>query len=636
MSLRIPSWGELKRRKLVQWGLAYLAGAFAALQLLDILASHFGWPGVLTRGAIVLLGFGFFVALVLAWYHGEKGRQRVSGPELLMVAGVLVVAGVAVTMVGGAAPSLQQGDAADIALPVSVGDTVPERSIAVLPLDNHSPAPEDAYFAAAMTEQITSALSDVPSLQVSARNSAAQFRESGMSLGEFARGELGVAHALEGSVQLQDDRALITVQLIDTATEDHVWTETYRVELIDVLDVQVDVAREVADRLAATFSREDRERILAGATDDPVAQELYLRASSNAELESAEERAERYVLLRRAVKQDPSFSLAWEALGVTHFFEAVTSGDSRWRDSIRAAYGRAIDAADHPSLGMRFEATRALLLGEDRGAAVSLLTEAARTFPNDDRLLMSLATGYWYTGDLASSIQWTRRAIELDPLNAAQYVRLAQLYTILGLDDAALDGLRRSIEIAPGSIAPWNELVDFHLLNEDLELAAAAVDTLYARGDEDAPLADALVLVGAGDLDAAYRILADLPESDLSRNTWALPMIAYTALAHGDSAYALRLIERTREQLGELPADPIVTGRLLENAAVTGDVEASVQALERYIASGGRRARAIRASPTFSKVRSDPEFQALLEELEDIVARQRRQVRRDLAEEGGT
>ncbi len=636
MSMSIPSWEELKARKIVQWALAYLAGAFAALELLDILAANFAWPPVITRGAIILLGFGFFVALVVAWYHGEKGRQRVSGPELLMVAGILAVAGAAIAMVGEepeAANRTVANGTTDLGLPTQPADSIPERSIAVLPLDDHSPDPEDAYLASAMTEEITSALSDVPSLRVTARGSAAQFPESGLTVGEFARNKLGVAHALEGSVQLQDDRARITVQLIDARTEDHVWSETYDVELIDVLDVQVDVARKVADELATTFTREESERILAGATDDPVAQEAYLRATSIRN-SSDEEAAERYALLRQAVRSDPNFSLAWAELAVTHFFQGFASGEDRWRDSVWMAFDRAIETSEHPSLEPLFESTRTMMLDEEKEEAISLLTEAVRSFPNDVDLVGNLTTAYWLEGDLAAAIEWNRRTLALDPLNVGRHRRLAGFYALLGLDSAAVEVLRRGMEVAPESTAPWLELVHVSLLGGDLEHAAAAVDTLYARDGEDAVLLEGSVRLWAGDVDGAYRLFREFPENELSRDPWARPIIAYTAFLKGDSARAKRLIEETRESYEAFPGDPVVSWYLLQSAAVTGDGEATVRALDRYVADGGRRAREIESSPVFARVRSNPEFQELLVELEEIVARQRRQVARRLAEEG--
>src|SRR3546814_19493530 len=86
-------WRRLRQRKLVQWALAYAAGAFALLQGVDIVAQQFGWPEGLQRGITLALVLGFLVTLVLAWYHGERGAQRVSGAELLVLALLLAVGG---------------------------------------------------------------------------------------------------------------------------------------------------------------------------------------------------------------------------------------------------------------------------------------------------------------------------------------------------------------------------------------------------------------------------------------------------------------------------------------------------------------------------------------------------------------
>ncbi|MGI8727610.1 MAG: hypothetical protein ACR2K6_08040, partial [Solirubrobacterales bacterium] len=95
------SLARIKQRKLFQWAVAYLAGSWLVLQLLDLLSDAFGWPARVQQIAIVLLGIGFFAALVVAWYHGEQGRQKIGGMELLMLAGILLVAGVAVAWVNG-------------------------------------------------------------------------------------------------------------------------------------------------------------------------------------------------------------------------------------------------------------------------------------------------------------------------------------------------------------------------------------------------------------------------------------------------------------------------------------------------------------------------------------------------------
>ena len=144
---------RLKERKLVQWALAYLAGAWVIYEGTGTAFETWDIPALLVRSIHVLLIIGFFITLILAWYHGEKGRQRVSGPELLMVAGVLVVAGVAVSLVPG------EEEASSSAEPTRLTYDDDRPSVAVLPLDNFSPDPNYAYFADGMHEEVISRLS---------------------------------------------------------------------------------------------------------------------------------------------------------------------------------------------------------------------------------------------------------------------------------------------------------------------------------------------------------------------------------------------------------------------------------------------------------------------------------------------
>ncbi|HEU0298679.1 MAG TPA: hypothetical protein VFR37_04475 [Longimicrobium sp.] len=153
-----------RERKLVQWALAYLAGAWLVLQVFGAVSTSFGWRPAVGRVLIALLVAGLFVALVLAWYHGEQGRQRASGPELLMLA----------------APAAG-------------------RSVAVLPFANLSASRENEYFSDGVAEDILTNLSQVAGLRVISRTSAMAYRGSSKPLRQIA-GELGVSHVVEGSV----------------------------------------------------------------------------------------------------------------------------------------------------------------------------------------------------------------------------------------------------------------------------------------------------------------------------------------------------------------------------------------------------------------------------------------------------
>src|SRR3546814_5170677 len=199
-------WRRLRQRKLVQWALAYAAGAFALLQGVDIVAQQFGWPEGLQRGITLVLVLGFFATLVLAWYHGERGAQTISGAELLVLTLLLAVGGGLLWRFAGtpAAPVLAHSDPA-----VSASDPAavapPAKSIAVLPFASLSADQDNAYFADGLSVEIINSLSRVPDLRVAARTSSFALRNSKDTVPQIAA-RLHVATVLEGKVRRGGDR----------------------------------------------------------------------------------------------------------------------------------------------------------------------------------------------------------------------------------------------------------------------------------------------------------------------------------------------------------------------------------------------------------------------------------------------
>jgi len=164
---------RLKERKLFQWGLAYLAGAWLVFQGIEVLAEPWNLSEGVQRTIHVLLGIGFLVTLVLAWYHGEKGRQRASGVELLILAGILVIAGAAVALLGHGAGA---GDEPATEPREVVKAAADRQTIAVLPFENVSPDAGDAYFADGMHDEIISQLGKVAALKVTSRTSVMEYK----------------------------------------------------------------------------------------------------------------------------------------------------------------------------------------------------------------------------------------------------------------------------------------------------------------------------------------------------------------------------------------------------------------------------------------------------------------------------
>ncbi len=183
-----PLVDRLKERKLVQWALAYLAGAWVLLQVFAELRDTFAWPPVIVRALTVLLAVGFFGALVIAWYHGEKGHQRVSGAELLLLAALLAVAGAGVSYVAGSdtAPGVSALAAVD-GEPERITFAAEQGSVAVLPFVNLSGDPAQEYFSDGLTEELLNELAQIAELRVAARTSSFAFKRKNVPVEEIAR-----------------------------------------------------------------------------------------------------------------------------------------------------------------------------------------------------------------------------------------------------------------------------------------------------------------------------------------------------------------------------------------------------------------------------------------------------------------
>ncbi|MGH8115084.1 MAG: hypothetical protein ACREPS_08550, partial [Rhodanobacteraceae bacterium] len=222
---------RLKQHKLVQWALVYIAAAFSLIQVVDVVVQRFGWPDLAEKLIILALVVGFFVALVLAWYHGERGAQRVSGAELLLIALVLAVGGGLLWHFGGtespavvgsvatasngfgsasttashravkavasrSSAALAPATSAIAALPPTA-QPIPAKSIAVLPFENLSTDKGNAYFADGMQDLILTKLADIGDLKVISRTSTESYGSHPVNLKGIAQ-QLGVATILEG------------------------------------------------------------------------------------------------------------------------------------------------------------------------------------------------------------------------------------------------------------------------------------------------------------------------------------------------------------------------------------------------------------------------------------------------------
>ena len=443
------SLSKIRERKLVQWALAYLAGAWLMLQVLDLLVDNFGWQTTTFRLVAALLAVGFLAALVLAWFHGERGHQRVGAVEIAMLAGILLMAGAAVYIVRRSAAAGEETPAAGVA-----AAPVDPKSIAVLPFQSISADPENAYFASGIHDELLTRLAKLGDLKVISRTSVLAYEGSKKTVREIAA-ELGVATVLEGSIQRVGNKVRMQAQLIDAATDDHIWSETYDRDLTDIFAIQSDLAQQIAGALQATLSAGDRKALAGSLTDNPEAYDAYMRALE-LDRSRAEERMDVYTaairLYERAVELDPRFALAYARMSRLHGWISWLNMDptEARRQKQLAAARRAVELdPDLPEARMAMGYYH-YFARRDYDAALREFETSLRGAPNNSELIFAVGAIHRRQGKVDENIRLWQRAIELDPYNPNLYQQLGDSYRYMRRYADAVRMYDRALALHPG------------------------------------------------------------------------------------------------------------------------------------------------------------------------------------------
>jgi len=490
---------RLKQRKLVQWALAYLAAAWALLQALGLAADSYDWPHGVMRVAFAIIALGFVVALVLAWYHGERGAQKISGTEIVILALLLAIGGGLLWRFERAAPAqIRSPDAAQrnpgrtildsVAAATSSGlriepvpasaqaIPIPAKSVAVLPFVNMSGDPKNEYFSDGITEEILDALAQVPKLKVAARTSAFAFKGKAEDLRKVGE-VLDVATVLEGSVQKSGDEVRITAQLIDTRSGYHLWSEKYDRKLTSVFAVEDEISKAIADKLQVQFAGGSGQPLVTRKAVDPRAHDFYLRGLP---LIAARGPALREAVadFQQAVAIDPGYAQAWAALAeaqllLPHYFlepqdTAVPAGE--------AAAKRALEidpdvASAYVALGMHY---RVQWKWQDADAA---FRKALKIAPGDAEAADQYGQYLLAAGRLQDALAEIERAQKLDPLSGIIGVTRTNVLTALHRFGDATVQARRVTELRPDYALGHFVAADVAIYRHDYTGAKAQLDT---------------------------------------------------------------------------------------------------------------------------------------------------------------
>jgi len=417
-------WDRLRRRKVVQWGIAYAAGSWGFLQGLSYLSTVFAWSAQLQRYATVAFLVGLPIALVLAWYHGDRGHQRVSGREFAILTVLLLLGGGLFWWVGRLPP-------APVAIAAGPGAAQAQApagpSIAVLPFVNMSGDKENEYFSDGISEELLNVLVRVDGLGVASRTSSFGYKGSQLGTADIAKA-LKVNHVLEGSVRKSGNHVRITAQLIDAVNDRHLWSESYDRELTDIFAIQAEIANSIVTALRGQLEPAKAAATVSvrADTENVEAYQLYLKAR---ELFIARSDLKESVRLFEQVTQlDPSFARGWEGLAAAA--------------AVMMSWG--FDDRDYNAL-TESAAERALELD-----ATLSMPWAALSFAQRSRLPV----------DYAKVLDLNNRAIAADPRNATAYLWRSIAWTHVGEFDRALADQASCLAIDPAyqNCIRWNGL----------------------------------------------------------------------------------------------------------------------------------------------------------------------------------
>ena len=484
---------RLKQRKLVQWVLAYLAAAWVSLQVLSLAADSYDWPHDVMRIAFAVIALGFVLALVLAWYHGERGAQRVAGTELLILAFLLAIGGGLLWRFERAAPSSGNPDsiagATSSGLPVATAQAVPipAKSIAVLPLVNDSGDKDQQYFSDGLSEDFINALSQFAGLKVIGRNSAFQFRDT-KDDAQTIGAKLGVAHLLEGSVRREGDTVRISAELVNTRDASTLWSQHYDRPYKDLFKLQDDITQAVASALQAKLMESGGAVV---QSDRPpggnlAAYTAYLQGKFHFARNTESDYRQAIAQYQVAVKDDPRYALAWARLART---AANLATQFLGGQPAQQAYAKARAAANtalmlDPDLAAAHEARGYIVLSADFDwtGSQAEYQRAIHLAPNDGPSLFGMGQLVATLGHPDQAVALTRRALATDPLNAAWYHWLAHYLSGLDLLDEAAAASDKAIELQPAAASYHEWLTVIEVLRGNAKAALAAAQAEPASG----------------------------------------------------------------------------------------------------------------------------------------------------------
>ncbi len=425
-------------------------------------------------------------------------------------------------------------------------------SIAVLPLDNLSPDPEQDYFVEGMHEALTAELSKISALKVISRTSAMRYQNTDKPMPQIAR-ELDVDALIEGSVAREGDQVRITVQLIHGPSDKHLWAESYQRELRGILTLQSEVAQAVAYEVKVKLAPEERTQLASARTVNPAAHEAYLlgRFYANKLTDEALDKAIAY--FEQAVRIDPDFALGHAGLASAHFERSIW-GDVPFSQSaplMRRAVLKALQLDENLAEGHTVLGAIEYVYDWDWTGAEKELQRALELNPNHVEAHMQYAFFLQAVGRSGEAIGHIQRARQLDPLSPTVYSAVGRVHYRARQHQRAIEYYRKAIELDPTYVPVYGRLAEtYEVLGKYEEAQSALEEGSRASGPQTRRNVAAFGYLYA--VTGQKRKALDAVEEFKQRESQGSYPIALIYAGLGDKDQAMAWLEKTYQERGFL------------------------------------------------------------------------------------
>lgn len=672
---------ELKRRNVIRMAGLYLVGAWLLVQVAGTILPMFGAPDWLPRTIVLLLAIGFIPALIFSWVfeltpQGLKRDEDVPpeqsiAPQTARRMDRMIIVVLLLALGYLAFDKFVLGRQSEPT--ASVSHTINKKSIAVLPFENLSRDPDNAYFVDGIQDEILTRLAKISALKVISRTSTMRYASRPDNLREIAR-QLGVANILEGSVQRASGTMRVNVQLIEAESDSHLWAESYDRDIKNIFSVESEVAQSVADALKATLLPAELARVADVPTKNPAAYDLFLKGQflfnqlqTSASKDPVADGKAATDFYRRAVTADPNFALAYARLSYLesylHWY-GVDNSTAVIEDARAAAEQALALQPDLPEAHLAMGYVH-YWCHRDYAAALREFSIARASLPNNAEVMAAIGYVHRRQGDAARGVPEIQQAMALDPRNSLLPREIANSYTALRRYAEADAAYARSLAIFPGDIEAQEQRAASMMYSGDIAAAARILAAIPADTDPQGSvsLLRYKLAMTTRQPDAALAALAHSPDWLMTRwehSLAPLSLLRAQALAlKGETGPARDAFLKAEQELQTLLDKPheladaqsylglvyaglgqkeaalkagraavdllpmshdVIVGafyleRLARVEAEVGETQSAIDHLEQLLSSSGGETVSVatlRIDPVWDPMRDDPRFKALL------------------------